>query len=92
MLLANFLVTYLQYIVAYPVFRAALIKYDHHVVVANLLHNRSRFVCLILKDTDQPVEITMADEEILAGNEIEEKIVRDLASRHQKYIDFKAQL
>jgi len=45
-----------------------------------------------MKDSDQPVEITMSDEEISAGNEIEEKIVQDLASRHQEYINLKTQL
>jgi phosphopantothenate-cysteine ligase len=65
-------------------------RYDHQVVVANLLHNRNRFVSLVLKDADAPVEIAMTDGELASGDEIEEKIVDDLTRRHQSFIDSKS--
>ena len=64
-------------------------RYDHHVVVANLLHNRNRLVTLILKEEPKPVEIVVTDQQLADGNEIEEKIVEDLTERHQKYVDSK---
>ena len=67
--------------------RSALQKYDHHVVVANLLHNRSRFVSLVIRDSDQPVDIEVTDQQASAGNEIEERIVADLADRHRNYLE-----
>ncbi len=67
-------------------------RYDHHVVVANLLHNRNRLVTLILKEEPKPVEIVVTDQQLADGNEIEEKIVEDLTERHQKYVDSKLKL
>jgi hypothetical protein len=69
-----------------------LTRYDHHVVVANLLHNRNRLVTLILKEEPKPVEIVVTDQQLADGNEIEEKIVEDLTERHQKYVDSKLKL
>ena len=71
----------------YLFFRSALQRYDHHVVVANLLHNRTRLVTLILKDEAHPVEISMTQQEIEEGKEIEEKIVDSLTERHEAYIN-----
>ncbi len=62
-------------------------RYDHHVVVANLLHNRNRLVTLILKEEPKPVEIVVTDQQLADGNEIEEKSVEDLTDRHQKSVD-----
>ncbi len=73
-------------------FRTALSRYDHHVVVANLLHNRNRFVTLVLKGESEPIEIEMTETELKAGKEIEEKIVQDLTGRHQSYIKSKTPL
>ena len=62
------------------------------MVVANLLHNRNRFVTLVLKGESEPVEIEMSDSELKEGNEIEEKIVQDLTDRHLNYIKIKTLL
>lgn len=61
----------------------ALDKYQHQLVIANLLETRKREVKLVT--TDNCVDISMTTEELRSGHEIEEKIVRELASLHSKF-------
>lgn len=61
----------------------ALDKYQHQLVIANLLETRKREVKLVT--TDNCVDISMTTEELSSGHEIEEKIVRELASLHSKF-------
>lgn len=52
-------------------------------MIANLLETRKREVKLVT--TDNCVDISMTTEELSSGHEIEEKIVRELASLHSKF-------
>ncbi|XP_025909451.1 phosphopantothenate--cysteine ligase, partial [Nothoprocta perdicaria] len=67
--------------------RQALEKYRHQVVVANILESRRTSVIIVTKDTETP--LSLSEEEIAQGMEIEEKIVNHLQERHTAFIEKK---
>lgn len=67
--------------------RQALEKYRHQVVVANILESRRTSVIIVTKDSQTP--LSLSDEEIAQGMEIEEKIVSYLQSQHTAFIEKK---
>ena len=58
--------------------RAALVKYGHSLVIGNILNTRKREVVFVDKDTTERLELS--PEELEAGTEIEEKIIRKLVT------------
>ncbi|EEB06099.1 phosphopantothenate-cysteine ligase [Schizosaccharomyces japonicus yFS275] len=60
--------------------RAALLRYSHQLVVANLLHTRKRTVAFVTLDAVEWV--TLSDEELKRGVEIEQYIVRRAMDMH----------
>ncbi|XP_046407319.1 phosphopantothenate--cysteine ligase [Ischnura elegans] len=64
--------------------REALKKYNHKLVIANILQTRKFRVVFVFPDTDY--EVTLNDQEIADNIEIESKIVDDLAKKHDNYI------
>nr|CAG4640965.1 EOG090X085T [Eulimnadia texana] len=71
--------------------REALHKYRHHAVVGNLLQNRKSRVMLVNSTNLEPLDVNMTDEEISSGAEIEEKIIRELAQRHESFLAAQAE-
>ncbi|NXX81320.1 PPCS ligase, partial [Urocolius indicus] len=67
--------------------RQALEKYRHQVVVANVLESRRTSVIIVTKDSQTP--LTLSEEEIAQGMEIEEKIVSYLQGQHTAFIERK---
>ncbi|XP_040389123.1 phosphopantothenate--cysteine ligase [Cygnus olor] len=65
----------------------ALEKYRHQVVVANILESRRTSVIIVTKDSQTP--LSLSDEEIAQGMEIEEKIVSYLQGQHTSFIEKK---
>ena len=61
--------------------KKALNTYGHHLVIANLLHNRKQIVRIVAQ---QGLEVTieMSQDELDSGLEIEEKIVSFLIEKH----------
>jgi len=66
--------------------RKALDAYGHHLVIANLLHNRKKVVRIVKKNESEITDILMTDQELESGREIEEKIVEFLAENHDQAI------
>lgn len=64
--------------------RKALDTYGHHIVIANLLHDRKKIVRIVIKNEEKVTDIIMTEEELTSGSEIEEKIVKFLADEHDK--------
>lgn len=60
--------------------REALQKYNHQVVIANILQTRKKTVVLVTPFDEVP--IWMSDQDLEMGKEIEEKIVSELTRRH----------
>ncbi|NXM11470.1 PPCS ligase, partial [Ploceus nigricollis] len=67
--------------------RQALEKYRHQVVVANVLESRRTSVVIVTRDSQTP--LSLSDEEIAQGMEIEEKIVSYLQGQHTAFIERK---
>ncbi|XP_061235581.1 phosphopantothenate--cysteine ligase [Neopsephotus bourkii] len=67
--------------------RQALEKYHHQVVVANILETRRTAVVIVTKDSQTP--LSLSEEEIAQGMEIEEKIVNYLLGQHTLFIEKK---
>ncbi|XP_043356038.1 phosphopantothenate--cysteine ligase isoform X2 [Dermochelys coriacea] len=65
--------------------RKALETYRHQVVIANVLDSRRTSVLLVTKDSE--TKLSLSNEEIVQGVEIEEKIVSHLQSQHTAFID-----
>ncbi|XP_007492997.1 phosphopantothenate--cysteine ligase isoform X2 [Monodelphis domestica] len=65
--------------------RKALETYRHQVVVANILESRRSYVVIVTKDSE--TQLSLSDEEMGKGMEIEEKIVSNLQSRHIAFIN-----
>ncbi|NWR59169.1 PPCS ligase, partial [Bucorvus abyssinicus] len=68
--------------------RQALEKYRHQVVVANVLESRRTSVVVVTKDSETP--LSLSQEEIARGVEIEEKLVSWLRGQHTAFIEGKA--
>lgn len=62
--------------------RTALEKYGHSLVIGNILDTRKREVVLVTKEGSE--KIVMDEDELKAGDEIEEKIIKKLVEIHQK--------
>nr|ABU92523.1 POU class 6 [Eleutheria dichotoma] len=60
--------------------REALQRYNHQVVIANILQTRRKTVVLVTPFDE--MAIWMSDHELEMGKEIEEKIVNELTRRH----------
>lgn len=67
--------------------RQALEKYRHQVVVANILESRRTSVIIVTKDSQTP--LSLSEEEIAQGMEIEEKIVSYLQGQHTLFMEKK---
>ncbi|XP_068890751.1 phosphopantothenate--cysteine ligase isoform X2 [Aphelocoma coerulescens] len=63
----------------------ALEKYRHQVVVANVLESRRTSVIIVTRDSQTP--LSLSEEEIAQGMEIEEKIVSYLQGQHTAFIE-----
>ena len=70
--------------------RDALQKYNHQVVIANILQTRRKTVVLVTPFEE--VAIWMSDKELELGKEIEEKIVAELTRRHLQLCSGTAEL
>nr|CAG4638532.1 EOG090X085T [Cyclestheria hislopi] len=66
--------------------RESLKKYQHHVVIGNLLHSRKYKVSIVNAESEAVEEINITVAEAEAGKEIESEIVLYLQQRHQKHI------
>ncbi|XP_011864428.1 PREDICTED: phosphopantothenate--cysteine ligase [Vollenhovia emeryi] len=64
--------------------RTALNKYHHNLVIANMLQTRKQQVIIVNKETDYVLSLT--NEQLANGDEIEQLIVRDLVEEHIKFI------
>ncbi|KAK7915408.1 hypothetical protein WMY93_011169 [Mugilogobius chulae] len=65
--------------------KKALDTYRHQAVVANVLDTRRGYVVVVTRDTQ--VELSLTDEDEKRDVEIEERIVSNLTSAHQRFID-----
>ncbi|KZC09044.1 PREDICTED: phosphopantothenate--cysteine ligase [Dufourea novaeangliae] len=65
--------------------RNALNKYKHNLVIANMLHTRKQHVTIVSHENDYDISLT--DEQLNKGEEIERLIVDDLTSRHQRFME-----
>ncbi|CRL05853.1 CLUMA_CG019097, isoform A [Clunio marinus] len=63
--------------------REALIKYNHKLVIANILHTRRYRVVMVSPTTEQ--EIVLSKEQVHSGLEIEEPIVNEIVKRHEQF-------
>ncbi|XP_025059502.1 phosphopantothenate--cysteine ligase isoform X2 [Alligator sinensis] len=63
----------------------ALEKYRHQVVIANILESRRTSVIVVTKDSQ--TKLSLSDEEVAQGVEIEEKIVNHLQAQHTTFIE-----
>lgn len=64
--------------------RESLMKYNHRLVIANMLHTRkSRVVFVTPSNSD---EIILTKDQALSGLEIEEPIVAEVIRRHEEFI------
>ncbi|XP_014770869.1 phosphopantothenate--cysteine ligase [Octopus bimaculoides] len=67
--------------------KAALEKYQHQLVIANLLETRKEEVILVTKDSSKP--IMLSAECLSQGIEIEELIIKELIARHNEMLNNK---
>ncbi|XP_054857775.1 trichohyalin-like [Eublepharis macularius] len=65
--------------------RQALEKYRHQVVIANMLDSRRTSVVVVTRDSER--QLSLSDEEVNRGMEIEEKIVSHLTSQHTAFME-----
>lgn len=63
--------------------REALVKYNHKLVIANVLQTRRHRVVMVSPSASH--EITLTKEQAHSGLEIEEPIVSEVARRHEEY-------
>ncbi|XP_014262427.1 phosphopantothenate--cysteine ligase [Cimex lectularius] len=64
--------------------RGALQKYNHKLVIGNLLQTRKHHVIIVTEDAQHDIKLT--EEEIKNHVEIEKKIIQDLTKRHEDYM------
>uniref|UniRef100_A0A8D0BEY3 Phosphopantothenate--cysteine ligase n=1 Tax=Salvator merianae TaxID=96440 RepID=A0A8D0BEY3_SALMN len=65
--------------------RQALEKYRHQVVIANLLESRRTAVVVVTKDSE--TQLSLSNEEVSQGMEIEDKIVNYLEAQHRSFME-----
>lgn len=63
--------------------RESLMKYNHRLVIANMLHTRKTRVVLVTPTASD--EIILTKEQALTGLEIEEPIVSEVIKRHEEF-------
>ncbi|XP_065210316.1 uncharacterized protein Ppcs [Planococcus citri] len=64
--------------------RYALDKYNHHLVIGNMLQTRKYEVTIVTKDDQKQIKITQ--DQIDNGIEIEEFIIEEVSKRHDAFI------
>ncbi|XP_034173785.1 phosphopantothenoylcysteine synthetase [Osmia lignaria lignaria] len=64
--------------------RSALNRYKHNLVIANMLHTRKQQVTIVSQESNHVISLT--NEQLNRGEEIERLIVNDLVDRHQNFI------
>ncbi|EFN88124.1 phosphopantothenate--cysteine ligase [Harpegnathos saltator] len=64
--------------------RKALNKYHHNLVIANVLQTRKQQVVIVSNETNYVLSLT--NEQLNNGEEIEQLIVKDLVEKHTKFI------
>ncbi|GFO30082.1 phosphopantothenate--cysteine ligase [Plakobranchus ocellatus] len=64
--------------------KGALETYQHQMVIANLLHTRKREVVMITMDMEEKVSLT--DEDLDSGKEIEEPLIAKLVAIHREML------
>ncbi|CAG9809198.1 unnamed protein product [Chironomus riparius] len=64
--------------------RESLMKYNHKLVIANILQTRRHRVVLVTPTTSE--EILMTKEQAHSGLEIEEPIVSEVCKRHEEFL------
>ncbi|KAJ1961168.1 Phosphopantothenate--cysteine ligase cab2 [Dipsacomyces acuminosporus] len=69
-----------------PKAQHALVKYGHQIVIANMLDTRKSQVWLFTKDSSEPHEIQISEEDLKGGRDIEQDLVEELACRHAQFI------
>ncbi|TPX57763.1 phosphopantothenate---cysteine ligase (CTP) [Powellomyces hirtus] len=67
-----------------PKSRRALERYKHQLVIGNILSTRKRVVTMVTLEDEQ--DITLSDQELAEGVEIESRIIPDLVARHDRWI------
>ena len=65
--------------------KQALEKYQHQIVIGNILHTRKTEVCMVTQD--EQTWIRLGEKEIADGVEIESKIVQSLNDIHAKFLE-----
>ncbi len=65
--------------------KKALATYHHQLVIGNILERRKQEVIFVSQEEETP--IILSEQEMAAGNEIEQRIVSEIIQRHQKFID-----
>lgn len=63
--------------------REALVKYNHKLVIANILQTRKHRVVMVSPTASQ--EIVLSKDQAHSGLEIEEPIVAEVSRRHEEY-------
>ena len=64
--------------------RESLMKYNHKLVIANILQTRRNRVVLVTPTTSE--EIILTKEHSHSGLEIEEPIVGEVCKRHEEFL------
>ncbi|KAK0096934.1 hypothetical protein PV326_003828 [Microctonus aethiopoides] len=67
-----------------PKARGALENYNHNLVIANMLHTRKQQVVLVSRENDYKISLT--NEQMNNGEEIEKYIIEDLIKKHQDFM------
>lgn len=65
--------------------REALKKYNHHLVIANILSTRKSKVTVVTSSRNY--DIILSSDESGKGIEIESKIIPDLIRKHEEFIN-----
>lgn len=65
--------------------RESLMKYNHKLVIANILQTRRNRVVLVTLTSSE--EILLSKEQAHAGLEIEEPIVGEVIKRHEEFLN-----
>lgn len=64
---------------------AAFLRYKYKLIIGNVLETRKYHVVFV-KAGDKPYDLTLSEEEMKNGIEIEKKIVDRLSSMHEEFI------
>ena len=65
--------------------KQALEKYQHQIVIGNILHTRKTEVCMVTQDKQNWIRLD--EKEIADGVEIESKIVQSLNDIHAQFLE-----